>query len=130
MPKKQLSEEEKYKAKVRKDFKFAKDVDNEKVINYMWKREDAKRLKKIEEGIGKLMEKRGHEKKEFKSFKGQEEVFTGKVFSKKGGREAKSSIDGGDNTSHLGFWRGVNPPGGKPKTLPNRSGSEYKLKRI
>lgn len=123
----QLSEEDKYKAKVRKDFTFAEGVDAEGTINEMWKREDAKRLKQIEENLGKS---KGLKKKKFKSFRSQEETFSGKVFSKRGGHEAKSSIDGKDTKAHLGFWREVDPPGGKRRTLPNKSGVEYKLKEI
>jgi len=94
MPKNQLTEEEKYKTKVRKSFKFVPSVDSEKVIDLMWDREDEKRLKQIEESLGKPL---GLKKKEIKPFKSVEEVFPY-------------------------HWRDVHPPSGKPRTrsLPGK----------
>ncbi len=67
MPKRTLTEEEKYKADLRKsgqnEFKIMSPKEQDDMINYMWEREDAKRLKQFEETLGK---KQGLKRKEVK----------------------------------------------------------------
>lgn len=78
MPKRQLTEEETYKADVRKkssqQFKFLSEKEQESLVNHMWKREDEKRLKRFEETLGKSQ---GLKRREIKDEITPEEVSPG-----------------------------------------------------
>ena len=69
----QQAEKDKYKAKVRKNFNFAKGVDTEKVLELMWLRESDKRDAAIEKGIDRFMEAKGKKKKEIEDKPGMSE---------------------------------------------------------